>query len=172
MEKKWTENRPLATLALVVAIAVGVVGIGGAKLKGAVSVADEYYNKYILADMQLRLGAAQGVVAEGSVLEADNVALVQATEAVRKLANATNSAQAMQANTAVTQTVGTLYETLRAQTGEPAKGSVLQTQWSELLSRGDRINHQQEAYTEQANKASKAKSGFPASLLAGIYGLN
>ena len=50
------------------------------------------------------------------------------------------------------------------------KGSVLQTQWSEFLSRGNIIDNSADAYNEQARAAQKKLSGFPASLIAGLTG--
>lgn len=59
-----------------------------------------------------------------------------------------------------------LYEETRKVSGDD-KGSVLQTQWSEFLSRGNIIDNSADAYNEQARAAQKKLSGFPASLIAG-----
>ena len=47
----------------------------------------------------------------------------------------------------------------------------LQTQWSEFLSRGNIIDNSADAYNEQARAAQKKLSGFPASLIAGLTGV-
>ena len=61
------------------------------------------------------------------------------------------------------------YEETRKVSGDD-KGSVLQTQWSEFLSRGNIIDNSADAYNEQARAAQKKLSGFPASLIAGLTG--
>lgn len=48
-----------------------------------------------------------------------------------------------------------LYEETRKVSGDD-KGSVLQTQWSEFLSRGNIIDNSADAYNEQAARAKKA----------------
>jgi len=73
------------------------------------------------------------------------------------------------ANAALTASVGMLYEETRKVSGDD-KGSVLQTQWSEFLSRGNIIDNSADAYNEQARAAQKKLSGFPASLIAGLTG--
>ena len=74
------------------------------------------------------------------------------------------------ANAALTASVGMLYEETRKVSGDD-KGSVLQTQWSEFLSRGNIIDNSADAYNEQARAAQKKLSGFPASLIAGLTGV-
>ena len=90
--------------------------------------------------------------------------------AVEALEAAEGPAQEYAANAALTASVGMLYEETRKVSGDD-KGSVLQTQWSEFLSRGNIIDNSADAYNEQARAAQKKLSGFPASLIAGLTGV-
>ena len=92
-----------------------------------------------------------------------------AKRAVEALEAAEGPAQEYAANAALTASVGMLYEETRKVSGDD-KGSVLQTQWSEFLSRGNIIDNSADAYNEQARAAQKP-SGFPASLIAGLTGV-
>ena len=151
--KNWKENRALACVVLAAAILGGTFGIGGAKLSSAARSVNEAYAQNIAGDLALRAAAAQNIIAEGE----------EALEA------AEGPAQEYAANAALTASVGMLYEETRKVSGDD-KGSVLQTQWSEFLSRGNIIDNSADAYNEQARAAQKKLSGFPASLIAGLTG--
>ena len=64
MENKttWKENRPLACLVLVLAVLVGVLGIGTAKVRGVAGTALDYYNQNMAADFTARETAAQTIL--------------------------------------------------------------------------------------------------------------
>ena len=64
MENKttWKENRPLACLVLVLAVLVGVLGIGTAKVRGVAGTALDYYNQKMAADFTARETAAQTIL--------------------------------------------------------------------------------------------------------------
>lgn len=169
--KNWKENRALAGVVLAVVVLAGTLGIGGLKLSGAVRGLDEAYAQNIAGDLALRAAAAQNIVAEGtSALGADAASVQSAQQALDALASADGPAQEYAANASLTASVGMLYEETRGVTGDD-KGSVLQTQWSEFLSRGNIIDNAAAAYNAQARTVRKALSGFPASLIAGLFGL-
>ena len=155
--KNWKENRALACVVLAAAILGGTFGIGGAKLSSAARSVNETY--------------AQNIIAEGeAALGADAASVKTAKRAVEALEAAEGPAQEYAANAALTASVGMLYEETRKVSGDD-KGSVLQTQWSEFLSRGNIIDNSADAYNEQARAAQKKLSGFPASLIAGLTGV-
>ena len=166
--KNWKENRALACVVLAAAILGGTFGIGGAKLSSAARSVNEAYAQNIAGD--LALPAAQNIIAEGeAALGADAASVKTAKRAVEALEAAEGPAQEYAANAALTASVGMLYEETRKVSGDD-KGSVLQTQWSEFLSRGNIIDNSADAYNEQARAAQKKLSGFPASLIAGLTG--
>ena len=164
--KNWKENRALACVVLAAAILGGTFGIGGAKLSSAARSVNEAYAQNIAGDLALRAAAAQNIIAEGeAALGADAASVKTAKRAVEALEAAEGPAQEYAANAALTASVGMLYEETRKVSGDD-KGSVLQTQWSEFLSRGNIIDNSADAYNEQARAAQKKLSGFPASLIA------
>ena len=152
--KNWKENRALACVVLAAAILGGTFGIGGAKLSSAARSVNEAYAQNIAGDL---------------ALGADAASVKTAKRAVEALEAAEGPAQEYAANAALTASVGMLYEETRKVSGDD-KGSVLQTQWSEFLSRGNIIDNSADAYNEQARAAQKKLSGFPASLIAGLTG--
>ena len=162
--KNWKENRALACVVLAAAILGGTFGIGGAKLSSAARSVNEAYAQNIAGDLALRAAAAQNIIAEGEA-----ASVKTAKRAVEALEAAEGPAQEYAANAALTASVGMLYEETRKVSGDD-KGSVLQTQWSEFLSRGNIIDNSADAYNEQARAAQKKLSGFPASLIAGLTG--
>lgn len=168
--KNWKENRALACVVLAAAILGGTFGIGGAKLSSAARSVNEAYAQNIAGDLALRAAAAQNIIAEGeAALGADAASVKTTKRAVEALEAAEGPAQEYAANAALTASVGMLYEETRKVSGDD-KGSVLQTQWSEFLSRGNIIDNSADAYNEQARAAQKKLSGFPASLIAGLTG--
>ena len=168
--KNWKENRALASVVLAVTILAGTFGIGGAKLGGVARGVNEAYAQSIAGDLALRVAAAQNIIAEGeTALGADTASVKTAKQAVAALEAADGPAQEYAANASLTASVGMLYEETRKVSGDD-KGSVLQTQWSEFLSRGNIIDNSADAYNEQARAAQKKLSGFPASLIAGLTG--
>ena len=171
--KNWKENRALACVVLAAAILGGTFGIGGAKLSSAARSVNEAYAQNIAGDLALRAAAAQNIIAEGeAAMGADAASVKTAKRAVEALEAAEGPAQEYAANAALTASVGMLYEETRKVSGDD-KGSVLQTQWSEFLSRGNIIDNSaddRDTYNEQARAAQKKLSGFPASLIAGLTG--
>lgn len=168
--KNWKENRALAAAVLAVAVLLGVFGIGGMKVRGVANDVREAYAQQIAGDLTLRTAAAQNIAREGAAALGEDAPSVQAVYAALALMQDANSpGVAYMANAELTASVGMLYEETRKAVGD-AKGSVLQTQWSEFLSRGNIIDNASAAYNEQARAARKKISGFPASLLAALTG--
>ncbi len=168
--KNWKENRRLAAVVLAAAVLLGIFGIGGAKARGVSRSLQETYAETIGGDLALRAAAAQNIVSVGeTALGEDAGSVAAARTALEQLERANGPAQAYQANVELTAAVGLLYEEARKAVGDD-KGSVLQTQWSEFLSRGSIIDNAAPAYNEAARAAQKKFSGFPASLVAALMG--
>ena len=166
----WKENRRLAAIVLAVAVLLGVFGIGGMKARSVARNLQDDYAGIIAGDLALRAAAAQNIVEVGAAALGENAVSVQsARKALEKLESAGGPAAAYEANAELTASVGMLYEETRKAVGDE-KGSVLQTQWSEFLSRGDIIDRAAPAYNEQARAAQKKLSGFPASLVSALAG--
>ncbi len=166
--ENWKENRRLAAIVLAAAVLLGVFGIGGIKARGVARAVQEAYAQSIAGDLALRAAAAQNIVSVGTAaLGEDAPSVAAARRALEMLVAADGPARACEANTALTASVGMLYEEARKAIGDE-KGSVLQTQWSEFLSRGDIIDRAAPAYNEQARAAQKKLSGFPASLVSAL----
>lgn len=168
--KNWKENRALAAAVLAAAVLLGVFGIGGMKVRGVANGVREAYAQQIAGDLTLRTAAAQNIAREGAAALGEDAPSVQAAYAALALMQDANGpGAAYTANAELTASVGMLYEEARKAVGD-AKGSVLQTQWSEFLSRGNIIDNASATYNEQARAARKKISGFPASLLAALTG--
>lgn len=166
----WKENRRPAAIVLAAAVLLGVFGIGGMKARGLARGVQEAYAQSIAGDLALRAAAAQSIADVGASALGEDAASVQAVRtALATLDDANSPGAAYMANTALTASVGLLYEETRKAVGDE-KGGVLQTQWSEFLSRGNIIDNSAPAYNEQARAAQKKLSGFPASLVSALAG--
>lgn len=169
--KNWKENQALGAVVLALAVLAGTFGIGGAKLSSAVSKTTASYEETIAGDLALRAAAAENIAEVGeAALGADSESVALVRNALSELEKAQTPAEDFAADTGLTAAVGMLYEEVRKVTGDE-KGSVLQTQWSEFLSRGNIIAHSAPEYNETARKTEKKLSGFPAGLIAGLTGL-
>ena len=168
--ENWKENRRLAAIVLVVAVLLGVFGIGGMKARGVARDLQDDYADIIAGDLALRAAAAQSIVEVGASALGENAPSVEAArKALEMLEAADGPAGACRANAELTASIGMLYEETRKVIGDE-KGSVLQTQWSEFLSRGDIIDRAAPTYNEQARAAQKKLSDFPASLVSALAG--
>lgn len=166
--ENWKENRRLAAIVLAAAVLLGIFGIGGMKARGVARAVQETYAESIAGDLALRAAAAQNIVSVGGAALGESAPSVAAAQkALAMLEDADGPAEAYAANVQLTAAVGMLYEEARKAVGDE-KGSVLQTQWSEFLSRGDIIDRAAPAYNEQARAAQKKLSGFPASLVSAL----
>ena len=154
MENKttWKENRPIACLVLVLAVLVGVLGIGTAKVRGVAGTALDYYNQNMAADFTARETAAQTILGiAGQELGEDDAKVQAAT----KLETA----------------VGIVYNALPQAARDPQK-SAAQLAWSEFVSRTDILSHSMEEYNTYAQAVQDTIKGFPASLLARLAGVD
>lgn len=166
----WKENRKLAAIVLAAAVLLGVFGIGGMKARGLARGVQEAYAQSIGGDLALRAAAAQNIIEVGASALGESASSVQSARAALALLDDANGpGSAYMANTELTAAVGMLYEETRKAVGDE-KGGVLQTQWSEFLSRGNIIDISAPAYNEQARAAQKKLSGFPASLVSALAG--
>ena len=158
MENKttWKENRPIACLVLVLAVLVGVLGIGTAKVRGVAGTALDYYNQNMAADFTARETAAQ------TILGIAGQELGQA---------AATPAEKYTAGTKLETAVGIVYNALPQAARDPQK-SAAQLAWSEFVSRTDILSHSMEKYNTYAQAVQDTIEGFPASLLARLAGVD
>lgn len=174
MENKttWKENRPLACLVLVLAVLVGVLGIGTAKVRGVADVALDYYRQNMQADFTARETAAQTIlgIAEAE-LGADDAKVQTAAAALAESQAATAPGEKYAAGTKLETAVGIVYNALPQAARDPQK-SAAQLAWSEFVSRTDILSHSMEEYNTYAQAVQDTIEGFPASLLARLAGVD
>lgn len=174
MENKttWKENRPLACLVLVLAVLVGVLGIGTAKVRGVAGTALDYYRQNMQADFTARETAAQTIlgIAEAE-LGADDAKVQTAAAALAESQAATAPGEKYAAGTKLETAVGIVYNALPQAARDPQK-SAAQLAWSEFVSRTDILSHSMEEYNTYAQAVQDTIKGFPASLLARLAGVD
>lgn len=162
----WRENRTLAIVVLCVAVLLSVVGIGSAQVQRVAGKVRTLYADTMQEDYVMRAQAAEGIINVAVTTEGITEAVLQdAQKSVEQAFDALNPTEQFAASNAMQTKVGLLYEEMRAALGEE-KGGVLQTQWSEFLSRGNILGKSAPKYNEEARIAQKKLSGFPATLLA------
>ena len=169
MENKttWKENRPLACLVLVLAVLVGVLGIGTAKVRGVAGTALDYYNQNMAADFTARETAAQTILGiAGQELGEDDAKVQAAAGALAESQAAATPAEKYTAGTKLETAVGIVYNALPQAARDP------QLAWSEFVSRTDILSHSMEKYNTYAQAVQDTIEGFPASLLARLAGVD
>ena len=171
MEKRFTERRGIAWIVFVVVVAASVLGIGTVKLSGvAASCADTA--GVLRDDLSLQMNAARAIASAAEQAVPDALSLTDVQEGLAAYDAADTLSGQYAAASALTSDVSLLYEEARTVLGDD-KGGVLQTQYSEYLSRGNIIRQSSlPEYNEDARAAQKKLSGFPASLLAKLAGLS
>lgn len=168
------------------AAAVSIILMGGLKLKGEYAAVQKVYeagdNGYsITALLGRRADSAANIITVGAqVLGTEDAVLQNARDALKDLQSAEGPAAQFAADQSLGKAVDLLYQTLCTEGGmEEAKKQSLQTQNSDFLSTEDIINHianhdvnagVKQYYNEEARAYNKAAAGFPAGLLAGIWG--
>lgn len=174
MENKttWKENRPLAWLMLALAVLVGVLGIGTAKVRGVAGTALDYYNQNMAADFTARETAAQTILGiAGQELGEDDAKVQTAAAALAESQAATAPGEKHAAGTKLETAVGIVYNALPQAARDPQK-SAAQLAWSEFVSRTDILSHSMEEYNTYAQAVQDTIKGFPASLLARLAGVD
>ena len=164
----WKENRPLACLVLVLAVLVGVLGIGTAKVRGVAGTALDYYNQNMAADFTARETAAQTIL---GIAGQDDAKVQAAAGALAESQAAATPAEKYTAGTKLETAVGIVYNALPQAARDPQK-SAAQLAWSEFVSRTDILSHSMEKYNTYAQAVQDTIEGFPASLLARLAGVD
>ena len=163
MEKRFTERRGIAWIVFAAVVAASVFGIGIAKLSGVAASCEDTAG-VLRDDLAMQMAAEQAVP--------DAMSLADVQEGLAAYEAADTLAEQYAAASALSSDVSLLYEEARTVLGDD-KGGVLQTQYSEYLSRGNIIRQSSlPEYNEDARAAQKKLSGFPASLLAKLAGLS
>lgn len=170
MNKSLLENRPLASVVLVLAVIISIFGIGGGKLSSIGKKAEAYFAENIMGDITVREAAA-GTFLDATKQSVGGTDAYSAVEkAVAQLEKADGASEIYKANVQLTSAVELLYGEYCAKNGEPKTGSVEQEQLSELRSRDAIISHSTQEYNDLARDAEEKMSGFPASLIASVTG--
>lgn len=184
------KKRSGAALVALALVLVSVFVVGGFKLKGQYNAVQEMYLSGKDADgysyniserLQARTDTAANIITVGrQVLGEEDARVAQAQTALEELKTARKEegpAGQFAANSALGAAVDSLYQAASAD-GDDAKFDSLQTQWSAFLSCQDQIDHManntmikgQEAYNDVAAAYNETAAGFPAGVLANLWG--
>ena len=102
---KW-DTPALGALALVLAVLIGVFGIGAAKLRGAVKAPATYYSENIKADMDKRIADADTLVKQGQqVLDKNEATLTSAEDALAAIQKAKTPGAIFEANNVTSSSI-------------------------------------------------------------------
>lgn len=171
MEKRFTERRGIAWIVFAAVVAASVFGIGIAKLSGVAASCEDTAG-VLRDDLAMQMNAASAIVSAAEQAVPDAMSLADVKEGLAAYEAADTLAEQYAAASALSSDVSLLYEEARTVLGDD-KGGVLQTQYSEYLSRGNIIRQSSlPEYNEDARAVQKKLSGFPASLLAKLAGLS
>ena len=167
MEKRLSENRALAWVVLCAVVVASVLLLGAWKLAAAVDSCSDAAG-VLGDDLAMQMNAARAIVTAAEQAVPDAMTLGSVQDGLAAYDGAQTLSEKYAAASALSSDVSLLYEESRTVLGDD-KGGVLQTQYSEYLSRGNIIRQTSlPAYNEQARAAAAKISGFPASLIASV----
>lgn len=171
MHNTLLENRPLAWAVLVCAVALGIFGVGGAKVKSVGAAAQDYYSKNMAADFTARETAAQSLLGIAVQLGTEDALVGPAQQALdSSRAAAASPAERYRAGEQLRLAIDLVYNALPAEKRD-AVGGAAQGAWSEFNSRTSILSHSIPEYNKLARAAQKKLSGFPAGQLADLAGV-
>ena len=176
-----------AALALsVVVMLAAFFGFGGAKLKAKASTAAKWYTAGVSADggytlseeLTTRANTAANIITTASnTLGADNAEVLAAQDALTVYSNDLDGVNAgktrmhalYEDNAALGAAIDQLYAKLQEQAADPMKMGAVQGQYGQFNSAATIIGNL--TYNEQVYEYQKNTSGFPASVLKGLFGV-
>lgn len=171
-------KRPVALLALVLAAAVSVFGIGGARLQAssrqtrALYSATNQYGQGMAGDLALRADAAANLIRLcGQVLGEEDVSVQAARQALEdwNQTDTDHPAQQFAANTALGGAVTAMVQQARDAGGG---SEAIDGQYTEFLSRQDILTRTAaNQYNPAAQDFNDMISAFPANLIGGLWGV-
>lgn len=180
------KSQAVAGIALAAAVAVSVVGLGGAKLHSQYAKVADAMNVGVAQDVasgsmytvraqvEARAGAAQNVIlAAGGFAGVDANIKAQAETALAGL-NAVlaqpdaNAAELHDADAALEAALNLLHADVQNHAPEALKTGAEQTAFSQFSSAGTILNHL--SYNDAAQAYNQKASGFPAGLLGKLWG--
>ena len=171
MQKRFSENRAAAWIVLCAVVLASVFAFGAWKLSAAASSCDAAAG-VLRDDLAMQMNAASAIATAAEQAVPDAMALAGVKEGLAAYESADTLAEQYGAAAALSSDVSLLYEEARTVLGDD-KGGVLQTQYSEYLSRATIIRQTSlPAYNERARAAAAKLSGFPASLIASAAGIS
>jgi hypothetical protein len=181
------KNSAAALAVLILVAAVGIFGIGGAKLHSryaavqsaiTTGAADDtsYGGDYtVAAQLSARAAAAQSVVSAGSEqLGADDSYVTAAQQALDAAtaayagADASSLADVYDADAALEAALDALYAQMQAAAADPMKMGAAQTAYSSFNSAGRIVSNL--SYNALAQSYNEAASGFPANVIGALWG--
>lgn len=178
------QSAAAGVLACVLALAIGVFGIGGAKLHSRYTAVQQAFvtgtaedtqwggDYSVMAQLSARGNAAANVITSaGNDLGKDNARVQEARQALDDFNAALDGdagpAALYDANAALGTAVDALYAELQAGSDTPLQMGAVQSQYSAFNSAGVVLG--QLTYNEMAQDYNEAASGLPASLAAALW---
>ena len=179
------KNQAVAAVILTAAIAVSVLGMGGAKLHSAWRTAADSFvsgvaadvksgSKYTMqAQLEIRAASARSVIlaASGfSGVSGETLAGAQsALDAMdAALAEGAGPEALYDADVALEAAINLLHADVKAHAPEANKTGAEHTAFSQFAGAGTTLRHL--SYNEAANNYNEAAGGFPASLIGKLWG--
>ena len=176
-----------AALALsVVVMLAAFFGFGGAKLRAKANEAAAWYTVGVAADggynlneeLTTRANTAANIITTGeNTLGVDNAEVQAAQDALTVFQNDWEGVNAgktrmhtlYEADAALGTAIDQLYAKLQEQAADPMKMGAVQGQYGQFNSAATVIGNL--SYNESVNNYQNETSGFPASLLKGLFGI-
>ncbi len=176
----------VALVLSVVVMLAAFLGFGGAKLKGKANAAARWYTTGVSADggynlseeLTTRQNAAANIITTASnTLGADNAEVLAAQDALTVFSNDLDGLNAgktrmhavYEDDAALGAAIDQLYAKLQEQSADPMKMGAVQGQYGQFNSAGTVIGNL--SYNEAVASYQNETSGFPASLLKGLFGI-
>ena len=179
-------KQAVAALLMVVVMVASVVGFGGGKLRSKYNEASKWYTVGVSADggynlseeLTTRMNTAANIITTASnTLGADNAEVLAAQDALTVFSNDLDGLNAgktrmhavYEDDAALGAAIDQLYAKLQEQAADPMKMGAVQGQYGQFNSSATIIGNL--SYNEAVASYEKETSGFPASLLKGLFGI-
>ncbi len=179
-------TQAVAALLMVVVMLASVVGFGGGKLRAKYNEASQWYTVGVSADGGYNLSeelttrqntAANIITTAANTLGADNAEVLAAQDALTVFSNDLDGLNAgktrmhavYEDDAALGAAIDQLYAKLQEQAADPMKMGAVQGQYGQFNSSATVIGNL--SYNQAVASYQQETSGFPASLLKGLFGI-
>ena len=165
------KKRGTASIVLVALALVSVLGIGGAKLKGVYTSAQDEYGHSIQGDFETQADAAANLIKQAGYVDSTPAAALQEAEDALAAWNDTDDSPAVQyaANRRLYNAVDTLYASLNNKVDDSTQRA-LDDQYNAFVSAQATIERAANVYNLWVEDYEKTVSQFPANLISGLWG--